>query len=308
MKEDKESCMLCPRACKVQRGEEKRGYCGETWQVRAARASLHLWEEPCISGQKGSGTIFFSGCSLRCVFCQNKSIARGDKGRKVTIEQLAELFLILQDNKASTINLVTPTHFVPQIVLALERAKKNGLILPVVYNTASYEMVETIQRLEGLVDIYLPDMKYKSKEISDKYSKAPDYFEYASKAIKEMVRQVGEPVFEKGLMKHGVIVRHMVMPGYTKDSKEILKYLYETYGNKIYLSILNQYTPPKDLQEFPEIQRRVTKREYKKVVDYAIELGIERAFVQEGKTAQESFIPDFDEPIFLENVTKSTIL
>lgn len=301
---ENKNCVLCPRNCGADRENGNKGYCGMTANVQAARASLHIWEEPCISGTEGSGTVFFSGCPLKCVFCQNRSIALGSKGVTLSKHQLAQLFLILQEKGANNINLVTPTHFVPQIVQALELAKNCGLILPIVYNTSGYEKVETLKRLEGLVDIYLPDFKYKSTLISSRYSNAPDYFEVADNAIAEMVRQCGIPLFTGGLMQRGVIVRHMVMPGCTKDSKEIIAHLYHTYGNALYISIMNQYTPQGDLEEFPEINRSVTKREYSKVVDYAIALGVENAFVQEGRTFVESFIPDFDELGFLKEIKR----
>lgn len=294
-------CTLCPRKCTVDRTKTS-GYCGAKSVVRVARASLHMWEEPCISGQNGSGTIFFSGCPLKCVFCQNRSIALGSKGRKLTEVQLSELFLLLQEKGAENINLVTPTHFVPQIAEALGQAKAKKLTIPIVYNTSGYECVETLRMLDGLIDIYLPDMKYFSAQVSANYSNAPDYFEWASKALEEMVRQIGAAVFQKELMKQGVIVRHMVMPGCTKDSKAVIKYLYETYGNTIYMSIMNQYTPPEKMKNFPEISRCVTRREYEKVIDYAVDLGVENAFIQEGCTAKESFIPDFDDNVYLDEI------
>ena len=296
-------CVLCPRRCQADRNSA-RGYCGERMQVRVARASLHMWEEPCISGSAGSGTVFFAGCPLRCVFCQNRKIALGDKGKELTTQQLAKLFLLLQDKGAHNINLVTPTHFVPQIVAALKSAKMQGLSIPIVYNTSGYENVETLRMLEGYVDVYLPDLKYYSAELSAKYSSAPDYFVCASRAIKEMMRQTGVPIFDQELMTRGVIVRHMVMPGHVGDAKTVLKYLYDTYQDDIYISIMNQYTPPADLTAYPELNRRVTHREYEKVVDYAIELGIQNAFIQEGNTANESFIPDFDEEQFLKEVVE----
>lgn len=308
LKEIMKQCSLCPRACLADRSYSssgKKGYCGEADHVRVARASLHMWEEPCISGKRGSGTVFFTGCSLKCVFCQNRHIALGNKGRQLTVEQLAELFLLLQDKKAENINLVTPTHFVPQIVQALIMAKDRGLTIPIVYNTGSYETVETLKMLEGLIDIFLPDMKYKSNEIAKKYSNAPDYFACASKAIVEMVRQAGSPLFAGNLMKRGVIVRHMVMPGNTKDSKAVIQYLHETYGDKIYISILNQYTPQENLKNFPQLQRRVTQREYEKVIDYAISIGVTHAYMQEGNTAEESFIPDFDDQVYLNEIKLS---
>jgi putative pyruvate formate lyase activating enzyme len=263
-----------------------------------------MWEEPCISGKEGSGTVFFSGCNLKCVFCQNRAIALGGKGHELTIEQLSRLFLLLQSQNANNINLVTPSHFVPQIANALKMAKSNGLIIPIVYNTSSYELPETLKMLEGLVDIYLPDLKYFDSEISARYSHAPDYFTHASRAIEEMVRQAGAPIFDSttGLMRKGVIIRHMIMPSHTLDSKRIVKYIYEKYADNVYISLMNQYTPPSDLEGYDELKRKVTKREYDKVIDYALNLGIENAFIQEGDTASESFIPDFDDDVFLHKI------
>lgn len=299
-------CVLCPRKCGIDRTSQT-GYCGGGSRARVARASLHMWEEPCISGVSGSGTVFFSGCPLKCVFCQNREIASGNRGRELTDLQLAKLFLLLQDKGAANINLVTPTHYTPQIAEAVSAAKSQGLAIPIVYNTSGYERVETLRLLEGLVDIYLPDLKYYSAELSARYSNAPDYFGVASRAVAEMVRQVGTPLFDDALsgekmMRRGVIVRHMVMPGHVRDSKEVVRYLYNTYKEDIYISIMNQYTPPDALCGYPEIGRRVTRREYEKVVDYAIELGVVNAFVQEGDTAKESFIPDFSEDVYLKEV------
>lgn len=292
-------CSLCPRTCEVNRLAGQTGYCGMTGQIRVARASLHMWEEPCISGTNGSGTVFFTGCPLKCVYCQNRNIAIGSTGKGISVERLAEIFLELQEKEAHNINLVTPTHYVPLIMEALRLAKKNGLRIPIVYNTGSYEKVETIRSLEGLVDIYLPDCKYYDCELAAKYSNAPDYYEVANAAIAEMVRQIGKPVFTGNLMKRGVIVRHMILPGHTKDSRKVIEQLYRSYGDDIYISIMNQYTPLPEMKDYPELNRRITAREYEKVVDYAISLGIENAFIQEGETAKESFIPDFESGIGL---------
>lgn len=296
-----DKCTLCPRNCGVDRDNGKTGYCGQTDKVYVARAALHMWEEPCISGKEGSGTVFFCGCTLRCIFCQNHQIAlgkaeSGDKiGKEVSIERLKEIFLELQEKGANNINLVTGTHYIPQIAMALKLAKEEGLKIPIVYNTSGYEKAESLQILDGLVDIYLPDMKYVSKELSKEYSNASDYFEMASKALEEMVRQVGEAQFDtRGYMTKGVIVRHLVLPGSTRDSKAVLDYLWNTYGNNIYLSIMNQYTPMEQIKNHPLLSRKVTKREYSKVVDYALSLGWENAFIQEGETAKESFIPGFN--------------
>ncbi len=288
-----EQCDLCCRHCKVNRNQGELGFCGMDASVYAARAALHFWEEPCISGETGSGTVFFSGCSLQCVFCQNHDIAIARTGMKISQQRLTEIFLELQAKGALNINLVTPTHYVPQIIDALRTAKNEGLTLPIVYNTGSYDTVETIQSLEGLIDIYLPDLKYYSSELSTRYSKAPDYFDCASKAIREMYRQVGPPQFKRGQMMKGMIVRHLALPNALHDSKKVLKYLWETYEDQIYVSIMNQYTPRQVVEKYPEINRKLTKREYDKLVDYALDLGYSNAFIQEGETALESFIPSF---------------
>lgn len=291
-------CDLCPRKCLVDRKKGEKGICGQTENLKVARAALHFWEEPCISGDAGSGAVFFSGCPLHCVFCQNENIANGTVGKEISVERLAEIFLELQEKGANNINLVTPGHFVPQIVKALDQAKKEGLTLPVVYNTSSYETVDTIKRLEGYVDIYLPDFKYMSPVLSKKYSHAPDYAEVAKAAIAEMVRQTGKAVFVNGdednLILKGTIVRHLMLPGCMEDSMQILKYLHETYGDTIYISIMNQFTPLSNLEKYPKLNRRITDEEYETLVDYAIEIGIENGFIQEGDTAEESFIPAFD--------------
>ena len=291
-------CDLCPRKCLVDRKKGEKGICGQTENLKVARAALHFWEEPCISGDAGSGAVFFSGCPLHCVFCQNENIANGTVGKEISVERLAEIFLELQEKGANNINLVTPGHFVPQITKALDLAKQEGLKLPIVYNTSSYETVETIKRLEGYVDIYLPDFKYMSPGLSKKYSHAPDYVEVAKAAIAEMVRQTGKAVFVNGdednLILRGTIVRHLTLPGCMEDSMQILKYLHETYGDMIYISIMNQFTPLSNLEKYPELNRRITDEEYETLVDYAIEIGIENGFIQEGNTAEESFIPAFD--------------
>lgn len=291
-----ESCTLCPRNCKVNRLEGKRGVCGVTDQIQAARAALHFWEEPCISGERGSGAVFFSGCSMGCVFCQNETISHGKTGEAISIENLADIFLNLQNQKhAHNINLVTPTHYVPQIAEALRIAKKEGLHIPIVYNSSAYEKKETLELMEGLVDIYLPDFKYMDSQISKKYSHAADYSFWAKQALAEMVRQIPEAQFdEEGIMKKGVIVRHLLLPGCRKDSKAVLKYLLETYKNQIYISLMNQYTPMIGIEKYPELNRKITAREYEWMIDYALELGIENGFIQEGETAKESFIPAFD--------------
>ncbi|MDO4479000.1 MAG: radical SAM protein [Lachnospiraceae bacterium] len=266
-----------------------------TNKITAARAALHMWEEPCISGTNGSGTVFFSGCPLGCIFCQNRPIALGKSGSEITIEELSAIFLKLKDQGAHNINLVTPTHFVPSIVEAVAMSRQRGLDLPIVYNTGSYEQVETVRMLADTVDIFLPDLKFYENDTADRYAKAPDYFEVATAAIAEMVRLAGPPIFENGLMKRGVIVRHLIMPGHTKGAIAILEHLKERFGDSIFISLMNQYTPMPGIEShFPELGRTLTKREYAKVMKAALDMGITNAFYQEGSTVGESFIPAFD--------------
>lgn len=291
-------CNLCPRNCMAKRKEGEIGYCLSGAEIIVARAALHMWEEPCISGSTGSGTVFFSGCNLRCVYCQNYEIAAGGKGREVTVLKLAEIFLNLQEQKAANINLVTPDHYITAIAEAVRTAKRQGLVIPVVYNGSGYEKREVIRSLAGVADIFLTDFKYMDEKLAERYSFAADYPRVAKEALEEMTAIAGLPVFdEKGMMQRGVIVRHLLLPGHKKNAKEVLRYLYETYGDNIYISLMNQYTPFERLKENPEYRelgRKVTKREYENVVDYMLNLGIKNAFIQEGETATESFIPDFD--------------
>ena len=291
------SCRLCPRSCDINRFQ-KTGACGADAQVRVARAALHMWEEPCISGVRGSGAVFFAGCSLGCVFCQNHDIARGGGlvGKIVSTERLAEIFLELQGKGANNINLVTPDHYAPSIVQALDLARVKGLRLPVICNCSGYMSPEVLKLFEGYIDVWLPDFKYVSAELSGRYSKAPDYFEIASAALAEMVRQCPAPVFDdEGMIQSGVIVRHLTLPGHGADSKKVIQYLHETYGDSIYISIMNQYTPMPHIGErFPELDRKVPDRVYEALIDYALRIGVENGFIQEGETAKESFIPTFD--------------
>lgn len=295
--EREEVCVECPRKCKKQRVEgqvETYGYCRVSKELKVARAALHFWEEPCISGEEGSGTVFFSGCNLQCVYCQNVEIAKGVRGKIISIERLAEIFLELQEKGANNINLVTPSHYYKQIKEALLLVKEK-LLIPVVVNTSSYDCVENLKEMEGLVDIYLADFKYLDRELAKKYSNAPNYPQVAKEALKEMFRQVGEPVFdEEGRMKKGMIIRHLLLPECKEDSKAVIKYLYETFGDLVFISIMNQYTPLSHVVSYSELNRTVTEEEYDEVVDFAIELGIENGFIQEGETAEESFIPNFD--------------
>lgn len=287
-------CKLCPRNCMVNRNKGELGFCKCGNKIKIAKAYLHKWEEPCITGKKGSGTIFFSGCNLRCVFCQNYYISEMNNGVEISIDRFSQVCLDLQDRGATNINLVTPTHYVPLIIEGIKLARKNGLCIPIVYNSSGYETATTIKMLDGVVDIYLPDFKYYSDELAVKYSHCKDYFKYASKALDEMVRQKGECIFdENGNITSGVIVRHLIIPSRVEDSKKILKYLFLTYGTKIYFSIMNQYTPVKKFK-LEELNRTLRDQEYDEVIDYAWNLGIRQAFTQEGMTQDASFIPKWD--------------
>lgn len=294
-------CALCPRACRVDRTAGQKGRCHVNAQIRVARAALHMWEEPCLSGRSGSGAVFFSGCALGCIFCQNREIASGKAGLVISEARLSEIFLELQEKGANNINLVTAGHYVPQVIRALACAKSQGLRIPIVYNSSGYEKAETLRQLEGLIDIYLPDLKYLTPELAAAYSHAPDYPQYAMEAISEMVRQQPQAEFmpedrteASPIMRRGVIVRHLLLPGHVREAKKVVGYLHETYGDQIYISMMNQYTPMSEKFADPNLNRRVTKREYERLLDYAAEIGVENGFYQEGATADESFIPKFD--------------
>lgn len=291
-------CNLCPRECGAKRSEGQKGYCLVGEEPRVARAALHMWEEPCISGKSGSGTVFFSGCSLRCVYCQNYEISAGEKGKPVSVERLSRIFLELQEKQAENINLVTPEPYVKKIAEAVLLAKRSGLNIPVVYNGSGYAKREVIRKLSGVVDIFLTDFKYMEEEPAGRYSGAPDYPRIAKAALAEMVELMGEPSFdEKGMMKKGVIVRHLLLPGHKKNAREVIRYVHETYQDRVYLSLMSQYTPFERLKELSgceKLSRKVTKREYQAVVEYALSLGVTNAFIQEGDVAEESFIPSFD--------------
>ena len=288
------NCTLCPRACGADR-TVSHGFCKESSVLRAARASLHMWEEPPLSGKTGSGTVFFSGCNLGCVFCQNHEIAHENKGKEISPERLSEIFLELQEKGAANINLVTAVHFVPHVIRALDIAKINGLHIPVVYNSSGYESVDTLKRLSGYIDVYLPDYKYRDSDLARRFSGAYDYPIVAEKAIEEMVSQIGDCVFdENGMMQRGVIVRHLVLPRHTDDSMAVLEYLHNTYGDRIYISIMSQYTPVRKYEKYPELSRKLTTYEYEKVVNFAQRIGIKNGFLQSGEAAKESFIPSFD--------------
>lgn len=310
IEEQLESCNLCPRRCNIDR-QNTTGYCGTGPVLRAARATLHHWEEPCISGIHGSGTVFFSGCTLRCCFCQNYRISQDQFGKELTIQQLADIFLRLQDQGAHNINLVTATQYLPSILPALDMVK-GRLTIPVVYNCGGYERVETVMALKDYVDIWLPDLKYYDPELSARYSNAPDYFSVASKAIRQMILQTGAPVFHSEfgsgsagspglpatsvpIMDRGVIIRHMVLPGQRQDSIRLLHWMSKSLPKgQYYISLMSQYTPYFKNTEFPELNRRITSYEYQKVVDAALELGLDQGFMQEKSSAKEEYTPPFD--------------
>lgn len=290
-----ENCLLCPRKCGINRRTGQTGVCGVSSEIRVARAALHYWEEPCISGKRGSGAVFFSGCSLHCVFCQNREISDGKAGKLISKERLSDIFMELADKGANNINLVTPGQYIPDIVWAVNDAKSRGMKLPIIYNTSGYENVTELKLLEGIVDVYLPDFKYMDNMLSAKYSRAKDYPSVAKQALSEMVRQQPDVVIDDatGLIQKGVIVRQLLLPGHVNDAKAVLKYLYDTYHDHVYISMMSQFTPIA-LKDYPEINRKVTRREYERLVDYAIEIGITNAFIQEGDVAKDSFIPAFD--------------
>lgn len=290
-----ENCLLCPRKCGINRAAGQTGVCGVSAEIRVARAALHYWEEPCISGKKGSGAVFFSGCSLHCVFCQNREISDGKAGKVISKERLSDIFIELAGKGANNINLVTPGQYIPDIVWAVNDARSRGMKLPIVYNTSGYENVTELKLLDGIVDVYLPDFKYMDSALSAKYSRAKDYPSVAKQAISEMVRQQPGVVIDDatGLIQKGVIVRQLLLPGHVNDAKAILKYLHDTYQDSIYISMMSQFTPI-ELKDYPEINRTVTRREYERLIDYAIKIGITNAFIQEGNVAKDSFIPAFD--------------
>lgn len=290
-----ENCLLCPRKCGINRSTGQTGVCGVSSEIKVARAALHYWEEPCISGKRGSGAVFFSGCSLHCVFCQNREISDGKEGKVISKERLSDIFMELADKGANNINLVTPGQYIPDIVWAVNNAKSRGMKLPIIYNTSGYENVTELKLLEGIVDVYLPDFKYMDSTLSARYSRAKDYPSVAKQALSEMVRQLPDVVIDDatGLIQKGVIVRQLLLPGHVNDAKAVLKYLYDTYHDHVYISMMSQFTPIA-LKDYPEINRTVTRREYERLVDYALEIGITNAFIQEGDVAKDSFIPAFD--------------
>lgn len=290
-----ENCLLCPRKCGINRRTGQTGVCGVSSEIKVARAALHYWEEPCISGKRGSGAVFFSGCSLHCVFCQNREISDGKAGKLISKERLSDIFMELAGKGANNINLVTPGQYIPDIVWAVNDARSRGMKLPIIYNTSGYENMTELKLLEGIVDVYLPDFKYMDSTLSARYSRAKDYPSVAKQALSEMVRQQPDVVIDDatGLIQKGVIVRQLLLPGHVNDAKAVLKYLYDTYRDHVYISMMSQFTPIA-LKDYPEINRTVTKREYERLVNYALEIGITNAFIQEGDVAKDSFIPAFD--------------
>ena len=289
------TCRLCPRLCGANRASGKTGFCHAGALPRVALASLHHWEEPCISGTRGSGTVFFSHCNLACVFCQNHEISQKYQGVDISIDRLAAIFMEQQERDAHNLNLVTPTPYVPQIIKALAIARRSGFDLPVVYNTSAYETVETIEALAGWVDVYLPDLKYHSNDLAVRYSRAPNYFAYALRAIQTMINQTGHHMFDNdGLLRRGVLIRHLALPGHSADSRHILAAIKDHFGPGIWFSLMNQYTPQPGTEAFPELQRRLTEDEYDDLIEYALSLGLENGFIQEPGAASEEYIPAFD--------------
>ena len=290
-----EKCDICPHECKVNRKQGKIGRCKATDKVKIALYSVHDFEEPCISGKNGSGTVFFSNCNLNCVFCQNYEISQLGKGKDITIEELAEIFLKQQKKGVENINLVTPTSYTIQIIEAIKIARKKGLVIPILYNTNAYEKVETLKLLDGYIDIYLPDLKYAENTLGEKYSKVKGYFEIATKAIQEMVRQVGMPKLDKeGKMKKGVMIRHLVLPNHIENSKKVLKWIKENLPEDIYISVMAQYFPIYKAKEWQELNRKLTKEEWKKIEDYIEELEIENGYVQELGEHEEEYVPKWE--------------
>ncbi len=288
------SCTLCPRECSVNRTAGETGFCGLDNRIKVARMALHHWEEPCVSGTKGSGTVFFSGCNMKCIYCQNYDISRNCKGRFITEEELAQSFLSLQNEGAHNINLVTPTHYVPNIKKALDMARLDGLKIPAIYNCGGYEKQETIESLKGYIDIYMPDIKYFSDKYAVEYSMADGYFEYAKKALCEMVSQAGEPVLdENGIMQKGVIVRHLMLPSLLFETKKIIDYLASEYKDSIYISLMSQYTPMPSVSSHSRLNRRINVRHYEAMTEYIELLGLKNVYIQDITSAQDDFIPEF---------------
>ncbi len=292
--EELKECKICPHNCRVNRLEGKLGRCKLSNKIKIALVSLHNFEEPCISGKNGSGTVFFSNCNLNCVFCQNYEISQLGNGKEVSIEELADIFINQQNNNAENINLVTPTMYIYHIIEAIKIAKSKGLKIPIVYNSNGYENVEALKKLEGYIDIYLPDLKYSNNEIAYKYSNIRNYFENATLAIKEMYRQVGTPVLDdNGIMKRGLMIRHLILPNQLENSKGVLKWISENLDNYIYVSVMAQYFPTYKAKEFPEINRKLTKKEYETIEQYLYSLNLDNGYIQELGTHEEEYVPNF---------------
>lgn len=293
--EELNKCNLCPHFCGVNRTENTVGRCKAIDKVKLALYSTHDFEEPCISGEKGSGTVFFSNCNLNCIYCQNYEISQLGKGKEITIEELAKIFLIQQEKNVENINLVTPTSYVPQIIQAIKTAKKQGLHIPIIYNTNSYENIETLKMLEGYIDIYLPDLKYAENELGKKYSNAKNYFEIATKAIQEMIRQVGTPeINENGIIQKGVIIRHLVLPNQIENSKKVLRWIKDNLPEDIYISVMAQYFPSYKAKENIELNRKLTQKEWSEIEDFVQELDIENGYIQELGEHEEEYVPKWD--------------
>ena len=294
MNKELECCTICPHNCKINRTKNP-GRCKSTDKIKIALYSIHNFEEPCISGEKGSGTIFFSNCNMNCVFCQNYEISQLGRGKEITIEELADIMIKQQERNVQNINLVTPTSYALHIIEAIKIARKKGLKIPIVYNTNGYESVETLKLLEGYVDIYLPDLKYYYDDLAKKYSKVDNYFEIATKAIQEMYRQVGAPVLdENGVMKKGLMIRHLILPNEVQNSKKVLKWVKENIDSNVYVSIMAQYFPTYKAKEIPEIARKITKEEYEKVENYLYELDLENGYIQELGEHEEEYVPTWE--------------
>jgi len=288
-------CKLCPRKCAVNRQKDETGFCGAGKNIKIARAALHNWEEPCISGTNGSGTVFFSSCNMKCIYCQNYEISSKNCGREVSEEELAQIFLSLQSQGAHNINLVTPTHYVPMVINALDEAKSGGLTIPIVYNCGGYESEETISLLDGYVDIFIPDIKYFSDKYAIEYSNAPQYFETAVTAVKKMLSQVGEPLFDNnGIMKKGIIIRHLMLPGLLFDTKKVVDVIADTFGNRVFFSLMSQYTPVSNVINHPTLSKKINPKHYETMVDYIMCKGLDNIFVQDISSASEDYIPEFD--------------
>ncbi|MCY6960726.1 radical SAM protein [Clostridium brassicae] len=286
-------CELCPRNCKINRSIDT-GYCKVKNEIKVAKASLHMWEEPCISGENGSGTIFFTNCNLGCVFCQNHQISHNGYGMVISVERLSEIMLELQEQGANNINLVTPTPYITFIKDALDIAKRGGLNIPIIYNSSGYENEEALKILDGYIDIYLPDIKYYDSKYGLKYSKVSDYFQKASKAILEMLRQVGVPKFDGKILKKGLMVRHLMIPGLLFDSKKVIDWVINNLPKEVYLNIMCQYTPVGDLNNYPEINRKLSRKHYETLLNYAISNGVENGFFQDFDSSTTRYIPNFD--------------